>query len=141
MELFLTRYDLTPARTLGMLAIGGVFQCYTLEDAVREGPKVPGQTAIPYGRYQVVLTMSQRFGHVLPLLLDVPNFTGIRIHAGNTAADTEGCILVGTEREGDAILHSRVALDALMERIQSAHEGLWIAVEDFLPRLAAPRLA
>lgn len=130
MELFLTRYDLTPARTIGQLAIGGVFQCHTLEDAVREGPKVPGQTAIPYGRYPVVLTMSQRFGHVLPLLLDVPNFTGIRIHAGNTAADTEGCILVGTEREGDAILHSRVALDALMARVQEAPHDLWITIED-----------
>jgi uncharacterized protein DUF5675 len=129
-ELYLTRYDLTPARTIGQLMIGARFQCYTLEDAVREGPKIPGQTAIPFGRYQIVLTPSQRFGRVLPLLLDVPHFTGIRIHAGNTAADTEGCILVGAERTADTVLNSRVALEDLLGHLGTEPNDLWITIED-----------
>lgn len=129
MDLFLTRYDLTPERTIGQLAIDGAFQCYTLEDTVRSGPKIPGKTAIPYGRYRVVLTMSQRFQRVLPLLLDVPNFTGIRIHAGNTAADTEGCILVGAARDAHAVLHSRDALAALMGHLEAEADEIWITVE------------
>ena len=130
MDLSLARYDLTPDRTIGQLSIGGTFQCYTLEDAVREGPKVPGKTAIPYGRYEVVLTPSQRFQTVLPLLLDVPNFTGIRIHAGNTAADTEGCILVGKARDGDAVLESRAALADLLARLTAEpDEDIWITLE------------
>ena len=130
MELRLARYDRTPARTIGQLAVGDDFHCYTLEDPVHPGPKIPGQTAIPAGHYQVLLTMSQRFQAVLPLLVDVPGFTGIRIHAGNTAADTEGCILVGLERDADTVLHSRLALGELMARLSDASEGIWITIED-----------
>ena len=131
MDLTLTRVDLTPTRTIGSLYLAGTWECFTLEDQVREpGVKVPGATAIPPGRYQVLLTFSQRFQRLLPLLLHVPWFTGIRIHAGNTAADTEGCILVGQERAGDQVLKSRAALEVLLLKLgpASKQDDVWITV-------------
>lgn len=75
------------------------FVCYTLEDVVRpDGVKVYGKTAIQAGTYKIIVNMSNRFKKMLPLLLDVPMFSGIRIHGGNTADDSLGCILVGTTR-------------------------------------------
>lgn len=118
MELLLIRKDYSSKRTIGELYLDGMWFCYTLEDPVRQGPKVPGNTAIPAGRYDVVLTMSHRFKTVLPLLEEVPDFTGIRIHAGNTESDTEGCILVGKDRTRDTILQSRFALAALLEKLR-----------------------
>jgi hypothetical protein len=73
------------------------------------------------GTYAVRLTMSPRFGRILPLLIDVPGFDGVRIHPGNTAADTEGCLLVGTGRTEDTITGSRDAFNALMLRLE--HEA------------------
>lgn len=67
---------------------------FTLEDAVRDR-KIPGETCIPSGVYQLRMTMSPRFGRVMPILLRVPGFEGVRVHAGNWAKDTEGCILLG----------------------------------------------
>lgn len=146
MQLQLRRFDCTEARTIGMLIISYLpdepgrppsgntpFQCYTLEDAIRApGVKVPGRTAIPFGRYRVRLTFSERFQHVLPLLEGVLGFTGVRIHAGNTAADTAGCILVGQRREADDILDSRAALEALLPHLQAVGglEEVWIEVLD-----------
>lgn len=79
---------------IGELTIDGVHQCFTLEDKVRE-KKIFGKTAIPPGRYEVTVSFSNHFQKKLPLLMNVPNFEGVRIHSGNTAKDTEGCILVG----------------------------------------------
>lgn len=118
--------------TLGSLYLNDVWQAWTLEDEIREpilSPaadfeawvaswKVPGQTAIPQGEYQVGLTLSHRFGVVLPEVLRVPGFKGIRIHAGNTTADTEGCILVGHTRGEHQVLESRLALGWLMQRLK-----------------------
>lgn len=121
--------------TLGALYVNDVWQCWTLEDVIRETPmpaiklaaatwvaswKVAGKTAIPAGRYAVVLTVSRRFGVVLPELVDVPGFSGIRAHAGNRSSDTEGCLLVGQGRSTAAIGQSQLALDALMRRLTSA---------------------
>ena len=100
-----------------MLFIDGEFFCYTLEDVVRE-QKIYGKTAIPYGKYEVVITYSPRFQKNMPLLKNVPNFEGVRIHTGNTANDTEGCILVGKSKGYDFIGGSRNAFNELMERIK-----------------------
>jgi hypothetical protein len=120
MRIEIERIDRNQSRTIGKLYVNGNFTCYTLEDRERSGPKVPGETAIPAGTYRVVITESQRFKKPLPLLLDVPGFEGIRIHAGNTAADTEGCILVGLGRTSNGIVSSRVALGNLQHAIQRA---------------------
>lgn len=132
MKLHVIRHDKTPARTIGRLDINGDDFCWTLEDAVRTGPKIYGQTAIPAGTYTVQLTMSNRFKRVLPLLVNVPGFEGVRIHPGNTAADTDGCILVGMGRTDDTITQSRVAFDELFQRLDQASkrgESLSIEIE------------
>ena len=92
MELRVERTDFSETSTIGKLYVDDQFECYTLEDKVRP-VKIKGKTAIPAGRYEVIVNFSQRFGRMLPLFLNVPNFEGVRIHPGNTAADTEGCIL------------------------------------------------
>ena len=131
----LTRRWFTERSTIGVLTVDSLHECYALEDQYRPGDirvvKVAGRTAIPLGRYRVVLDFSPRFGTTLTRLLDVPGFDGIRIHAGNTDADTEGCILVGTVREPDRILASRVALDALMAKIRAGllHGECWIEIK------------
>lgn len=120
MKLTLQRSLSTSVCTIGQLSIDRVHECFTLEDVVRPGPKVFGQTAIPAGTYQVVITFSPHFQRELPLLVNVPGFEGVRIHPGNTAADTEGCILIGVDRLTDSIGRSRLAFDALFPKIQAA---------------------
>jgi hypothetical protein len=121
MKLTLQREPSTAACTIGRLSIDGKPECWTLEDIVRPPRvKVAGKTAIPPGTYTVVVSMSPRFGVRLPQLLDVPNFTGIRIHPGNTADNTEGCILVGTDRGKNAILRSRAAFGTLLAKLEAA---------------------
>ena len=119
MKMQLERLQLDPDVTIGALSVDGAFECWSLEDAVRP-VKVAGETAIPAGRYTVDITLSPRFQRDLPLLLSVPGFMGVRIHPGNTAADTEGCILVGQDRMGKSIGRSRLAFDALFRKLQAA---------------------
>ena len=130
MDIVVTRQPTANGCTIGTMTIDGAFECYTLEDVVRpHGEKVYGQTAIPAGRYQIKLTMSNRFKIVLPLLENVPNFEGVRIHPGNTAADTDGCILVGQTKTSNSIGSSRVAFDKLFARLQ-AHKGeIWLTLK------------
>lgn len=122
MELVLTRRWLYPRRTIGELTIDGRFECYTCEDTYRPPPeaKVPKETCIPTGKYDVVINHSKRFGVLMPLLIDVPGFEGIRIHPGNTEKDTEGCILVGTGRLDTGVACSRLAYDVLFTKLWGA---------------------
>jgi len=119
MKLLLKRLHRTDVSTIGELYVDGVFECYTLEDIERD-VKIKSETAIPKGSYKVMITMSNRFKRHMPLLLNVPNFEGVRIHAGNTNHDTEGCILVGMTRSKDFIGKSRKAYDKLFKKMQNA---------------------
>jgi hypothetical protein len=105
--------------TVGELWEGDEWICFTLEDVERV-TKIPGETAIPLGTYEIIVTPSPRFKRPLPLLIDVPNFDGIRIHPGNTTLDTDGCILVGSEFQGEVLGQSQAAFDPLFARIQDA---------------------
>ena len=132
MNLRVIREPSTAAATLGILLIDGVFTCWTLEDVVRE-VKIPGETAIPAGRYAVRLSFSQRFQKTLPELLAVPGFVGIRVHAGNTQADTAGCVLVGRKRGNSVVLESKLALIEVMEHLRratTAGDSITISIED-----------
>ena len=123
MELRVQRIAKRDTYTIGRLYIDGERFCDTLEDRVRDltkEAKVKGQTAIPTGRYRVYLTYSPRFKRILPLLDSVPHFTGVRIHRGNTAKDTEGCILVGYNREVGKVLDSAATEQRLMAVLQNA---------------------
>ena len=141
MKLRLARRWFTERSTIGQCYVDDIFECFVLEDVVRRDPdpstpaneaKVPGRTAIPAGRYRIVMRQSPKFG-VVPELLDVPGFTDILIHAGNTDADTQGCLLVGRERGPDRVGMSRAALDALLPKIREgrAQGELWLEIEEF----------
>ena len=135
MELTLTRKIFTDNSTIGELAINGEFECYTLEDKVRE-EKIAGQTAIPMGRYKVDITHSPRFNCDMPLLFDVPNYKGVRIHTGNVASHTEGCLLVGTGKAADRITGSKDAYKALFAKLKKAKdrgESIHIAIKSGEP--------
>lgn len=129
MKLELKREHGTLKYTLGSLYIDGVYFCKTLEDQERE-EKIKGETAIPLGTYEVIVTYSNRFGMLMPLLLNVPNFEGIRIHSGNTHEDTEGCILVGKPLRADFIQQSRDTYVQLMKLINAARpkSKIWITI-------------
>lgn len=107
--------------TIGKLYIDGAYFCDTLEDTVRK-EKIAGKTAIPAGTYKVKKTYSPRFNKQLPEILDVPGFTGVRIHAGNTAKDTEGCLLLGLNKTKGAVLNSQNAMAFFMDRTKDEFE-------------------
>ena len=129
MELLLKRHTFKPTYTIGKLFVNSKYFCDVIEDTVRdlnmdgdlddsgEG-KIYGKTAIPYGRYEVKLTMSNRFNKVLPILIGVKGFEGIRIHSGNTEQDSLGCLIVGENKEVGKVLNSRVTMDKLMKEFE-----------------------
>lgn len=131
MKLTLKRKVFTNESTTGELFIDDVFECFTLEDVDRgltatmpmdeiEKTKVHSSTAIPYGEYEVVITFSNRFKCLMPLVVDVKGYAGIRIHTGNKAADTEGCILVGKTKGLDFIGNSRDEYAVLFKKLSDA---------------------
>lgn len=135
LELLINRWAPRESYTIGKLYIDNMYICDTLEDRVRDlsaGPKIPGETAIPAGRYQIRLSESSRFKRALPELLNVPGFTGIRIHGGNTAADTEGCILVGKNSEKGRLSHSqntlKLVIDLISEGLRKGQD-IWVTIK------------
>ena len=143
MEIHIERRWKKPAYTIGVMSIDGKRFCETLEDTDRglkksmstgeiAEIKVKGQTAIPSGRYQVLLTYSPKFRKDMPLIDGVPGYSGVRIHPGNTAADTEGCVLVGENKAVGKVLNSRHWFGILYEKIKSEiNQGkkVWITIE------------
>ena len=110
MKLNLHRIYFGETYTIGRLSIDGEYFCDTLEDKYRDlskEAKVYGKTAIPFGTYKVLMTYSAKFRRKLPILLNVPHFEGIRIHSGNIPEHTEGCILVGENKEKGKVLNSK----------------------------------
>ena len=130
MEITLKRVALRDTYTIGKLYIDGSYFCDTLEDKVRDlnkdgvfdngEVKIKGKTAIPYGTYEVVWSYSPRFGKFTPRLLNVNSFDGVLIHSGNTAEDTEGCIIVGQNKEVGKVLNSRETVNKLYPIIEDA---------------------
>lgn len=117
MKLTVNRNQLTNKSTIGELWIDGKFECYTLEDVCRKGIKISGQTAIPEGTYEVIIDYSNRFKKDMPHVLNVPGFEGIRIHPGNTAENTEGCLLVGMSKSNDFIGGSKAAFEKITTKL------------------------
>jgi hypothetical protein len=128
MEILVKRLYKTSAYTIGKMYIDGQYLCDTVEDTDRgltqtmtsqqiAVKKVYGKTAIPAGRYKVTLTFSNKFKRVLPLVNDVIGFLGIRIHAGNTADDSLGCIIVGENKIKGGVVNSKVTLERLMAKL------------------------
>jgi len=132
LNLRLERQWLTKVCTIGHLYIDNKFFCYTLEDTVRPFPnKIPKQTAIWEGLYPVTIDFSQKFQKDMPHVLDVPMFEGIRIHSGNTAVDTEGCILLGYTHDAEAVYESRRAFNDFFPKLKAAldnGQSCWIDI-------------
>jgi hypothetical protein len=132
MDIVVRRSIRSSKSTIGVLTIiGNNFTCFTLEDMDRglnnkmplqqiKMAKVFGKTAVPTGRYQVIIDQSVRFGCEMPLLLNVPDYGGVRIHSGNTAADTLGCLLLGKEHATDIVTSSRLAFSEFYPILKQA---------------------
>ena len=132
MRILLQRHALKAGYTIGRMEINGRYFCDTLEDTDRglsaemskdeiAALKVKGATAIPIGTYRIDMqTRSPRFGRVLPRLVSVKGYAGVLIHSGNSADDTEGCILVGENRERGKVLNSRATLEHLLVFLRAA---------------------
>lgn len=140
MKLELKRVAKKETYTIGKLYIDGKYFCDTIEDKDRAldssmseaailAKKIKHQTAIPTGTYKVGLTISPRFKTLLPLLYDVKGFSGIRIHSGNTAEDSSGCIIVGTNDVVGKVLNSRTTMQKLLSRMKLAKGNITITIK------------
>lgn len=142
MELILNRIAKKDTYTIGKLYINGTYLCDTLEDKDRgltkdmsvseiQKKKVYGETAIPTGKYQVIMSYSNKFKKVLPLVLNVPGYSGIRFHSGNTANDSLGCILVGQNKVVGKVINSRDTMNKLQKILTEAckKEKIYITIK------------
>lgn len=130
MKLLLKRIALKPNYTIGKLYVDNVYVCDVLEDSVRDcNAKVYGETAIPYGTYPITMNVkspkfsnfakypwAKKYDGYLPRLEKVPNYKGVLIHVGNTAADTLGCLLVGQNKAVGKVLYSIATFNELMDK-------------------------
>lgn len=130
----LNRIAKKPLYTIGRLFVDGKYFCDTLEDRCRDldkEEKVMNETAIPEGIYEVIVNVSAKFRRKLPLLLDVPHFSGIRIHRGNMDKDTSGCILVGENKQPGRVINStgyELRLTELIEKAMLAGDKIMIKI-------------
>lgn len=138
MELRLERIALRSEYTIGKLYVDGKYVCDTIEDTVRDldkdgkfangEVKIPGKTAIPYGRYEITMKVkspkysnfskyswAKKYDGYLPRLLNVSQFDGVLIHPGNTAADTDGCLCVGLNKVVGKVINSVNTFRRLMD--------------------------
>ena len=139
MKLTLKRIALRPTYTIGKLYIDDNYFCDTLEDTVRDTnksgkfdngeQKIKGKTAIPYGTYEIKWTYSPRFKKYTPQLMNVPSFEGIRVHAGNTSADTEGCLILGENKQVGKVLNSRATINKFYPIIKEACSNGKVTIE------------
>ena len=129
-KLLVKREFFAETYTIGKLYVDGVYFCDTLENPVRpEGIKIPNETAIPYGTYEVIVNFSPKFKRVLPRLLNVPMFDGILIHRGNSVKDTSGCILVGENKVKGMVLNSTPYEEKLVELLKDKKD-IEITIEE-----------
>ena len=141
MDLKLNRIFFHKNYTIGKLYVNGQYFSDTLEDTNRdfnrdgdlldEGEaKVYAETAIPFGTYKVEVTMSPRFKRYLPILIDVKHFSGIRIHSGNSAGDSSGCVLVGLNKVKGGLVDSRIYENKLVKLLlETQKKGENITIE------------
>lgn len=139
MKLTLKRIALRSTYTIGKLYIDDAYFCDTLEDTVRDTnksgkfdngeQKIKGKTAIPYGTYEIKWTYSPRFKKYTPQLMNVPSFEGIRVHAGNTSADTEGCLILGENKQVGKVLNSRATINKFYPIIKEACSNGKVTIE------------
>lgn len=133
MNILLLRKEFTEKSTIGELFINGNFECFTLEDKDRNlesgGIKVYSKSAIPRGKYEVIISFSNRFKQYMPLLVNVPQFQGIRIHTGNKAENTEGCLLLGKTKSKDFIGLSKEAYLAFLAKLKKVEKNEKIFIE------------
>jgi hypothetical protein len=144
MEIEVIRRHFKEQYTIGKMLIDKVYFCETLEDPIRdlkdlnhdndfdepgEG-KIYGQTAIPCGRYQIIVTYSPKFGKRLPELLKVPGFTNIRVHCGADAKHTEGCILVGENKITGRLINGPYYQTKLVQLMDECESKIFITVKE-----------
>lgn len=139
MKLTLKRIALRSTYTIGKLYIDDAYFCDTLEDTVRDTnksgkfdngeQKIKGKTAIPYGTYEIKWTYSPRFKKYTPQLMNVPSFEGIRVHAGNTSDDTEGCLILGENKQVGKVLNSRATINKFYQIIKEACSNGKVTIE------------
>lgn len=133
MDIKLVRRAYRDAYTIGSLYFDGEYQCDTVEDKDRglkksdslskiAKTKVYGKTAIPKGTYRVILSWSRAFKQIMPEILDVPGFSGIRIHSGNSADDSLGCVIVGENKVVGKVINSRATYQRILAKLKHAEE-------------------
>lgn len=122
MKILLKRIFKGEDYTIGNIYVNGQYFADSLEDTVRD-VKIKGKTAIPAGKYLILMTYSNRFKKIMPLLIDVPGFEGVRIHSGNTPEDTEGCILVGKNTIKGQLTSSRLYTRMLYDLLKSSENN------------------
>lgn len=139
MKLTLIRIANKATYTIGKLYIDGVYECDVIEDKDRglddsmtleeiKRKKVYGETAIPTGTYNLIINYSQKYKKQMPLLLNVKGYEGIRIHSGNTAKDTLGCLIVGQNKEVGKVINSRVTYNKLFDKLSKA-KNIWVEIK------------